>query len=26
VTVCLQGVHRITDLGRGHARPLSGSR
>ena len=26
VTFCLQGAHRITDLGRGHARPLSGFR
>jgi len=26
VAFCLQGTHRITDLGRGHARPLSGSR
>ena len=26
VTLCLQGAHRITDLGRGHARPLAGFR
>jgi hypothetical protein len=26
VPLCLQGVHRVTDLGRGHARHLSGSR